>query len=157
MPPEAAVAADEEDRDGLPRSIAFVFGPSLASDWRRSAWAGTLVERLGQRVGELDVEAPDRVDDVAVVALDREAERDEEAGDDEREPAALGELLEARDDEDRHAQRQADEVDRQVPVPVGVLLAVLDPERLMPRLESENVRNTLIEYMTTSFSTSPCV
>ena len=30
-------------------------------------------------------------------------------------------------------------------------------KRLMPRFESENVRNTLIEYMTTSFDTSPCV
>ena len=30
-------------------------------------------------------------------------------------------------------------------------------KRVIPRFESENVRNTLIEYMTTSFSTLPCV
>ncbi len=30
-------------------------------------------------------------------------------------------------------------------------------KRLIPRFERVNVRNTLIEYMTTSFETSPCV
>ena len=73
---------------------------------------------------------------------------------DEREPAALEELLDDGDDEDEQAEQRRDDVGGQVARPGRIVLRGAAPRtRVIAMFESENVTNTLIEYMTTSFET----
>ena len=56
------------------------------------------------------------------------------------------------------AEEQPDEVHGQVARPLlGCSARCWIQKRTIPNSESENVRNTLIEYMTTSLPTSPRV
>ena len=80
------------------------------------------------------------------------------AGDDQRQPAALAELLEHGDDEDAGAQERADDVDGDLAPPArAAWRGARHQKRVMPTFESEKVTKTLIEYMTTSASTLPRV
>ena len=108
------------------------------------------VDVLGR--GELVVEARIARDHEVVVALDeRSRGRRARPRDHQREPAALGELLDDGDGQDRHAEREPDEVDGQVALPLlGCSLRCWIQNLRHREFESENVRNTLIEYMTTS-------
>ena len=125
VPPEAAVAADEEDRDRLLAVDAP--GPRSASRFATLGFGGDLESR--ERVGQLDVEPADRGDDARVVALDRRSRaltRTPVTTSVSQPPSAnFSSTVTTRIV--RHSA-EADEVDRQVPVPVRVLLPVLDPE-----------------------------
>ena len=57
------------------------------------------------------------------MVLDREAQHDERAGRDHREPAALAELLEHGDDQDGDAHHPRYHVDSDVVSPIGMLFA----------------------------------
>ena len=121
VPPEAAVAPDEEHGHGLQRV-------GLAHGGGRG---GVAVE--GHRVlaglgpGQVAVELLDGADHEAVVPLDQEADDGERRGDQQREPPALGELLEDGDGEDGDAEDGGRDVRGEVLGPGGVLLAVADP------------------------------
>ena len=87
----------------------------------------------------------------AVVAANHEAEGDHRAGARQGEPAALAELLDHRDDQDRRAEQEADAEQQQLAVPVLRLAAASARcDRSIPNIDSEKVRNTLMLYMTTS-------
>jgi hypothetical protein len=121
VPPEAAVAADEQHGDGLVRV-------RLAE---RAGLHHLAVERRALRLlgaGQLLVEALHGAHHDAVVPLHSEADEREPARDQHREPAALAELLVHSDAEDRETQRRRDHVRGQVARPRRLLLAALPPE-----------------------------
>src|SRR5437868_14644367 len=130
---EPAVATDEKDRDRL------VGGWRARGGWRVEGTAGKRVvlaesSRLGRSLDlfgrrQILVELPESPDDEVVVTLDEEAEPEDAAGDEQRDPASLGELLDHGDRQDRHAERETGEVHRKVAIPCPrVLFAVADPE-----------------------------
>ena len=91
------------------------------------------------------------------MALDHEAEEREPERDHDRDPGAFGELLEDRDDEDQDAEDRGEQRGSETLRPHSRMRAsgASIQNRTIPTFESENVRNTLIAYMTTSCETDP--
>src|ERR1039457_106744 len=118
---------------------------------------GVLRDRDG-RDGHEDVVEPLEVPlHALVVPPDEKADEDRRARHERRHPSALRELLVKSDTEDREAHHEAGAVDRELTLPAGLLVPVHDPVARHAELVSENVRKTLIEYMTTSIVMLPRV
>ena len=103
------------------------------------------------------VQPADLGDHRVVVVARPQAQAHQHAGHAQRAPAADVELFVDRDAENRHAHHGAEQEQRQPPPPQGCSCRNCHQWRNMPIIDSENVRNTLIEYMITSVVTLPPV
>ena len=155
VPPEAAVAADEEDRHRL-LAIDASTRPMPPRGWRRSASGRCARPASGS--GSSTSSRRMARDDAVVVALDRRSRartRSPVTTSVSQPPTAnFSTLVTMRIV--THSARPTRWTGRCWNQSACSLRCWIQ-KRAIPRFESENVRNTLIEYMTTSFSTSPCV